>query len=33
MFGEMSVPNIHASQVGTSGLPYLVKATAAGAAS
>src|SRR4029077_9873929 len=27
LFGEMSVPNIHASQLGTSGLPYLVKAT------
>src|SRR6516164_7837772 len=26
LFGEMSVPNIHASQLGTSGLPYLVKA-------
>jgi amino acid transporter len=27
LFGEMSVPNIHAAQLGTSGLPYLVKAT------
>ena len=27
LFGEMSVPNIHATQLGTSGLPYLVKAT------
>jgi urea carboxylase system permease len=27
LFGEMSTPNIHASQLGTSGLPYLVKAT------
>jgi len=27
LFGEMSVPDIHASQLGTSGLPYLVKAT------
>ena len=27
LFGEMAVPNIHASQLGTSGLPYLVKAT------
>jgi len=30
LFGEMSVPNIHASQLGTSGLPYLVKATLGG---
>jgi urea carboxylase system permease len=27
LFGEMATPNIHASQLGTSGLPYLVKAT------
>ena len=27
LFGEMSVPNIHAAALGTSGLPYLVKAT------
>src|SRR5262252_8610067 len=27
LFGLMSVPNIHAPQLGTSGLPYLVKAT------
>jgi urea carboxylase system permease len=27
LFGEMSTPNIHASQLGISGLPYLVKAT------
>src|SRR6201981_2417969 len=27
LFGEMSVPDIHAPQLGTSGLPYLVKAT------
>src|SRR6516164_2529854 len=26
LFAEMSVPDIHASQLGTSGLPYLVKA-------
>ena len=30
LFGEMSVPNIHAKQLGTSGLPYLVKATLGG---
>ncbi|MGH3233431.1 MAG: APC family permease [Streptosporangiaceae bacterium] len=30
LFGLMSVPNIHASQLGTSGLPYLVKATLGG---
>jgi len=30
LFGEMSVPNIHAAQLGTSGLPYLVKATLGG---
>ena len=30
LFGEMSVPNIHAPQLGTSGLPYLVKATLGG---
>jgi urea carboxylase system permease len=27
LFGLMSVPNIHAKELGTSGLPYLVKAT------
>jgi urea carboxylase system permease len=27
LFAEMSVPDIHAKQIGTSGLPYLVKAT------
>ena len=27
LFGEMSVPDIHARELGTSGLPYLVKAT------
>src|SRR5690242_19464096 len=27
LFGEMSVPDIHAKALGTSGLPYLVKAT------
>src|SRR5205809_3481068 len=27
LFAVMSVPNIHAPQIGTSGLPYLVKAT------
>jgi len=27
LFAEMSVPNIHASALGISGLPYLVKAT------
>jgi len=30
LFGEMAVPNIHAKQLGTSGLPYLVKATLGG---
>jgi urea carboxylase system permease len=30
LLGEMSVPNIHAPQLGTSGLPYLVKATLGG---
>jgi urea carboxylase system permease len=30
LFAEMSVPNIHASQISTSGLPYLVKATLGG---
>ena len=30
LFGEMSVPNIHAKQLGISGLPYLVKATLGG---
>jgi len=30
LFGEMSVPDIHASALGTSGLPYLVKATLGG---
>ncbi len=30
LIGEMSVPNIHAAQLGTSGLPYLVKATLGG---
>ncbi len=30
LFAEMSVPNIHAAQIGTSGLPYLVKATLGG---
>src|SRR6266567_3596165 len=30
LFGEMSVPNIHAKELGTSGLPYLVKATLGG---
>ena len=30
LFGEMATPNIHASQLGTSGLPYLVKATLGG---
>src|ERR1035437_47682 len=30
LFGEMSVPNIHAPQLGPSGLPYLVKATLGG---
>ncbi len=30
LFGEMSVPDIHAPQLGTSGLPYLVKATLGG---
>jgi urea carboxylase system permease len=30
LFGEMSVPNIHAAALGTSGLPYLVKATLGG---
>jgi len=27
LFGEMSTPDIHAKALGTSGLPYLVKAT------
>jgi urea carboxylase system permease len=30
LLGEMSVPNIHASALGTSGLPYLVKSTLGG---
>jgi len=30
LFGLMSVPDIHAPQLGTSGLPYLVKATLGG---
>src|SRR2546429_2665216 len=30
LFGEMSVPDIHAKELGTSGLPYLVKATLGG---
>src|SRR6266487_4595062 len=30
LFGEMSVPNIHAKELGTSGLPYLFKATLGG---
>jgi amino acid transporter len=30
LFGEMAVPNIHAPQLGTSGLPYLVKSTLGG---
>jgi urea carboxylase system permease len=30
LFAEMSVPNIHAPQISTSGLPYLVKATLGG---
>src|ERR1700677_1085093 len=30
LFGEMSVPNIHSPQLGTSGLPYLVKSTLGG---
>ena len=30
LFALMSVPNIHAPQIGTSGLPYLVKATLGG---
>src|ERR1019366_8096020 len=30
LFGEVSVPNIHAPQLGPSGLPYLVKATLGG---
>jgi urea carboxylase system permease len=30
LFGEMSVPDIHAKQLGISGLPYLVKATLGG---
>ena len=30
LFAEMSVPNIHAPQIGISGLPYLVKATLGG---
>jgi urea carboxylase system permease len=30
LFAVMSVPNIHAPQIGTSGLPYVVKATLGG---
>ena len=30
LFAEMAVPNIHAPQLGISGLPYLVKATLGG---
>jgi amino acid transporter len=30
LFALMSVPNIHAKEIGTSGLPYLVKATLGG---
>ena len=30
LFGEMSTPDIHAKELGTSGLPYLVKATLGG---
>jgi urea carboxylase system permease len=30
LFGEMSVPDIHAKELGASGLPYLVKATLGG---
>jgi urea carboxylase system permease len=30
LFGAMAVPNVHAPQLGTSGLPYLVKATLGG---
>jgi urea carboxylase system permease len=30
VLAEMSVPNIHASEIGTSGLPYIVKATFGG---
>jgi amino acid transporter len=30
LLGEMSVPDIHAKELGTSGLPYLVKATLGG---
>ncbi len=30
LFGEMAVPDIHAKELGTSGLPYLVKATLGG---
>jgi len=30
VFAEMAVPNIHAPQIGTSGLPYIVKATFGG---
>jgi amino acid transporter len=30
LLGEMSVPDIHAKALGTSGLPYLVKATLGG---
>jgi len=30
VLAEMSVPNIHAPQIGTSGLPYIVKATFGG---
>ena len=30
LFGVMAMPNIHAKELGTSGLPYLVKATLGG---
>ena len=30
VFAEMAVPNIHAPEIGTSGLPYIVKATFGG---
>jgi urea carboxylase system permease len=30
VFAEMAVPNIHAAQIGISGLPYMVKATLGG---
>jgi urea carboxylase system permease len=30
LFGEMATPDIHAKELGTSGLPYLVKATLGG---